>query len=126
LNWQQHRHDTIAGEVERAMMAEFSDKIRERKLYEKKGDYTSQVTITIETADPEYHVRIKYGMNQHNFGLRDPEKPNAPTPMYTVKLPKVLPFKTFQQAVWQAEIEFRTLIDQEFFTPLPAGEDFPS
>lgn len=106
-------------------MAEFDHNTRQRRLYEQKGDYTSQLTISIEAVGSEYEIRTHYGMNPHGYGLLDPEKPNAPIPMYPLKLDRVLPAKTFEQAVRQAEIEFRTCIDYEFFTPLPAGEDFP-
>jgi hypothetical protein len=110
-------------------MSEFSNDVRQRKLFKPTANGTAHRKISIEDvngADPfKYRVTTKNRTQSPTFGLRDPNDRKSPTADSTWKMdPPKLPRTTLNEAIEDAEKELKRSID-EGFELVKADKDFP-
>ncbi|MGA2166600.1 MAG: hypothetical protein ABSG62_00215 [Terracidiphilus sp.] len=105
-------------------MSEFGD-AHERKLF--KGDPGDNIRRTIAIVSHE----TEFIVNRHDLhftgesGLRDTNKPDAPISNCALTGTGSTPPMPLKDAIEYAENAFKRSVDDEQFTPLPAGADFP-
>lgn len=97
---------------------------QQRKLQKEQSDNVYRRTISIESANGDFIVKIDDSRSTgSNFGLIDPDNRNLPT-SNLMQTSKSTPAMTLQEAIEFANAEFQRSVQHEQFAPLAAGVDF--